>query len=482
MYLLGFWLQISGDDSLAKFNGGGFTSVTPLAMLLLVVAILLILTLPRNRVLMPFLFFGMVIPLGSQFVVGGIHLHLLRFIVLAGLVRILASSKPDNSLIGPLHPIDKALFAFQLVSMITFLLLNPEQAAVINQMGTQYTVLGSYLVLRSLIRDADDVLLAVKVLVAIGVVAALGMIVELATGGKNFFMLLGGVRFDDGLREGRLRAQAFFAISIIAGCYGAALLPFSTWLWFHEKRLKKWAILCGVVAIVVTFASASSTPIMAFLAAIGAYFFWPVRRQMRWVRRGIVAGLIFLQIVLKNPVWHLISRIDVVGGNSADHRYQLVNQCILHFRDWWLIGTNENYKWGWDMWDTANYYVATAEGAGLLGLIFLLAILSRAFRSIGVARLAIENDRRQEWMYWSLGAVVFSHSVAFFGITYFDQTFVAWFTVLAIIVALSTPYLGLRKIAAEPLPERGRIKVTQQAVNVSLNNDARGVKRVQRLS
>jgi hypothetical protein len=431
---------MSGDDALTKFGSTGGSNVTPASIIVLVLACVLVAISSRKTAAVVFLFAALLLPFRTALVVAGIHFQLIRFLLIPALIRIFMQSNAERPIFGKWHPIDKAFIAFQAISAVAFIALNPEMGAVINQIGSQYTAIGAYLVLRYFIKDEEDVLRSIKVLITIGVIAALGMVAEHATGGRNFFAVLGSLSPYDGIREGRLRAQAFFSISIIAGCYGASLLPLSAWLWTKSTQLRKWALLGFVASTVVTMGSASSTPLMGYLAGIGAYAFWPFRNQMKWVRRGIVLMLISLHLVMKAPVWQLIARVDLVGGNSADHRYQLINQCIIHFRDWWLIGTNDNYKWGWDMWDTANYYVATAEGTGLLSLILLLAIISRSFRSVGLARAAFPEDKRRQWMFWSIGAVLFSHCVSFIGISYFDQAFVAWFALLAIVIALTLPY------------------------------------------
>jgi hypothetical protein len=38
---------------------------------------------------------------------------------------------------------------------------------------------------------------------------------------------------------------------------------------------------------------------------------------------------------------------------------------------------------------------------------------------------------------WAFGAAVFAHSVAFMGVSYFDQTIVAWYLLIAIISTIS---------------------------------------------
>ncbi|HVO58029.1 MAG TPA: hypothetical protein VMT51_10075 [Dongiaceae bacterium] len=449
-------MQIGGDEQLQKFGAGGTTNVTPLSVIFLVVSCALILALPRRAALGVFLFTALVMPFSTAVVVGTIHFQLIRFLIMPGLIRAFMESSKERPFFGKFHPIDKAFFALQIISAIAFVALNPEQGAVINQIGAQYTALGVYMVLRFFIRDTEDATTAIKTMVIVCCVAAAGMVVEHLTGGHNFFYLLGSISPEDGFREGRLRAQAFFAISIIGGCYAAAMFPLGFWFWGKGLAYRFWTILCLISSAFVVLASASSTPLLAFVAGIGAFAFWPLRAQMRWVRRGIVFTLVSLHMVMKAPVWQLIARIDIVGGNSADHRYQLINQCIMHFWEWWLIGTNDNYKWGWDMWDTANYYVGTAEAAGLFGFIALVAIISRSYRSIGLARAAFESDKRRQFIFWCVGCSLFSHCISFIGISYFDQTFVAWYALLAIIMALTYEWSNSDAIARKKLEAKAQ--------------------------
>jgi hypothetical protein len=162
-------------------------------------------------------------------------------------------------------------------------------------------------------------------------------------------------------------------------------------------------------------------------------------RNLRW---GIVGFLVAAQMVMKAPVWFLIAHMDVVGASSGYHRAELVDVFIKHFFDWWLVGTKDSGTWGWEMFDTSNQYVSRGESGGILGLVFFIAIISRAFARIGIARKDAV-DRRAQWRLWCLGAALFAHVVGFFGISYWDQTEIAWYAVLAVISA-STGDTGLK--------------------------------------
>jgi hypothetical protein len=85
------------------------------------------------------------------------------------------------------------------------------------------------------------------------------------------------------------------------------------------------------------------------------------------------------------------------------------------------------------MWDLSDQYVWTADTAGLIPLLVFLAIIVYGFKYVGNARRAAVGDRRRELLIWALGGSLVANVVAFFGIDYFDQTIVAWYSLLAMI-------------------------------------------------
>ena len=198
------------------------------------------------------------------------------------------------------------------------------------------------------------------------------------------------------------------------------VLPLFYLLWKNGKA--KVLAAAGLVgSTVMTICSNSSTPLLTYVGAILGVALWPIRKNMKAVRWGIViVALVGLQLVMKAPVWFAIARIDLTGGSSGYHRAELVDQFIMHFRDWWLIGTKDAGTWAYDLWDQQNQYVSVGEGGGLLALVFFIVMISRAYGKVGIARKAVEGLRK-EWFFWLLGAAMFANLVAFFGVNYFDQ-------------------------------------------------------------
>lgn len=414
-----------------RFGGGSpVTVLHPLVALAMVVAIVLIVCLPRKYVIVPALLAIFLIPKGQQIVLAGLHFNVYRIIILAGLAR-WAISKRSSPLAGGFNFMDRICTAFFLCYFVTNSLLYMQSQALVKNTGDLLDALGGYIVIRFLIRDRADVIRTIKALAAIAIVDALSMLNE-QRAGENIFGLLGGIPAYDTVRDGKIRSQGSFEIFITAGTFGATLVPLLIWLWSQAKS-RMISVLGILAATVMSVTCYASTTVVAYAAGIAGLCLWPVRKQMRLIRWGIVALLIGLHLVMHGPVWSLIEHIDLTGSSSSYHRYMLIDNFVRHFADWWLIGTKDNGSWGWEMWDASNQYVGCAFSGGLLGFVLFVSIISRGFSKLGTARKLAEGDRSQEWFLWCLGATLFSHVVSYFGINYMDQMQFAWFALLSII-------------------------------------------------
>jgi len=242
------------------------------------------------------------------------------------------------------------------------------------------------------------------------------------------------------VREGIIRSQGVFQHSLTAGTFAATLIPLFLMLWRCGKA-KVHAVIGLVSCTVMTLCSNCSTPLSCFAAGIFAVCLWPLRGKMPQVRQALVIILVGLQLVMKAPVWFLLAKIDLTGGSSGYHRAQLVDLCITHFWDWWLIGTKDAGTWAWDIWDAQNQYVLVAETGGLAALAFMIIMIKRLYARLGDARKMVLGSKRQQWALWMLGCSLFAHLTEFFGINMFDQARVNWFMILAAIVAFSNSIL-----------------------------------------
>jgi hypothetical protein len=425
-----------------KFGGGAsHTFLNPAVLIVVLIAGVLICVWPRKKALAVFLAASLLIPMDQVLLIGSMHFFMLRVLVLFGIVRIVREKVASRRLVFShgINKIDVAVILLTVVTAVNGSLLFQESGAVINQVGNLYTVFGVYFLLRLLIQDEESVIFAIQTLACVAVVVAVVMTYEHATG-HNPYASLGGARAANyaslAAREDRFRAQGPFGHSILAGTFGAVLVPLFVALWWKSKKYRALAAAGIVSSTVITFASNSSTPVLGYGAGVLALCLWPARTWMRAIRWATVLGLAALHLVMKGPVWSLIEKIDITGGSSSWHRYMLVDQCIRRFGDWWLFGVKDTSVWGWDMWDTANQYVSICENYGFLPFLLFVAVLVYGFKYLGRARRAAEPDRKKALLIWGLGAALFANVVAFFGISYFDQNMVAWYALLAMIPAV----------------------------------------------
>jgi hypothetical protein len=158
---------------------------------------------------------------------------------------------------------------------------------------------------------------------------------------------------------------------------------------------------------------------------------------MKTLRWGVFGTLVALHLVMKGPVWHLISRIDLVGGSTGYHRYNLIDQTIHRFGEWWLFGTYSTAHWGWFLFDTANMYVNEAVRGGLVTLLLFVAVLVMAFRGVGKILAESKDDRGRYLFAWALGVALFAHCMMFIAVSYFGQIIVVWYLLLAAIASLA---------------------------------------------
>ncbi|MGE5057537.1 MAG: hypothetical protein ACM3WP_25525 [Acidobacteriota bacterium] len=414
-----------------RFGGGlSDTQLHPLIAVLMLISVVLILALPRNKAVVPFVLAFFTIPFGQVLVLGGVHLTMLQILILTVIGRMAAfrGATSEKRFAGGFNGFDTLVVSWTLFSFIAFVLQFFQMPAVIKGLGDLLVSLGAYLAVRFLIPDRKTVLRAIKTLALVCVVQGVFMVSEQFTH-RNVFSTFGANQ--PTFREGHVRSEGAIG-TIYAGTMAGTSIPLFLWLWTERKsRMAACAGLVGATAMV--FASYASTSWGAYGAGLLGLAFWPLRKRMRLVRWGIVAMLIGLHLVMHGPVWSLIEKIDVTGGSSSYHRYMLVDNCIRHFSDWWLIGYKNYGSWGFDMWDLCNQFVANALTGGLLTLVLYLAIFKQSFRALGVARRRVEGNRRKEWLFWCLGSTLFANVVAHFGINYMAHLSMYLFVLLVCI-------------------------------------------------
>ena len=428
---------------------------------LMLIACVLILTLPRQKIIMPFLLAFFSIPIDQVVLVGGLHFPVQRVLIVVALIRRAMTSKSStgSKFPGGFNGLDAVVILWTVSQLVVNSLQWLELQAFVKLAGDFLDAFGGYLVVRFLIDDNKAIARTLKVFALVCLIQGVCMVSEQVTH-RNVFDFMGGHPPTD--REGHIRSEGALG-TLYGGTLAGVLVPMFLWLW-NEKQSRMWAYtgLAGATAMV--FASHASTSWVALGSGIMGLGFWPLRKVMRLIRWGIVFTLVGLHLVMHGPVWSLIEKIDLTGGSSNYHRYMLVDNCIRHFSDWWLLGYKHPGNWGFDMWDMCNQFVAVAVSGGLISLILYITIFSRGFAAIGNTRRLVEGNTKQEWLIWSLGATLFANVVASFGINYMLQLLLVFFPILAFVSVATSE---AKQFAVQTTPAIDKIRLPGSPVRTS---------------
>lgn len=394
---------------------------------------ILIILLHRRLAIIPLIIAALFIPMQQRIVILSLDFTVLRILLLFGWTRIILRSEHRSI---KYNTVDKVMIWWVIVTVIIFTLLWQTTGAFKNRLGLAYDALGMYFLFRFLLRNLDDIQWVIKALAILSVPLAVAMLIENSTG-HNAFAIFGGVPENTLVREGRLRCQGAFAHPITAGTFGATLMPLVVSLWWQGEGYKKLAVAGTVAATIITLTSSSSGPAVAYFLAVVSLFIWVARKHMKTIRWGILILLFLLhismQVIIQDPVWALIYRIKIFSGQTSWHRYILIDQAIHKFDEWWLVGTKTTAYWGWGLQDITNQYIVEGIRGGFLKLGLFIAIILLCFRSVGLALRTAENQTGKAKCLWALGVSLFTHTVAFFDVFYFDQIVLFWYLLLAMI-------------------------------------------------
>jgi hypothetical protein len=389
---------------------------------------------PRRWALLPLLVGTLYMTIGQVIEIGPFHFTVIRLLIAVGVVRVVAKGE---RIVGRLQAMDWLMILWGIWGVLASVFHEKPMEMMVFMMGLAYDGLGLYFLMRIFIEDTQTVMLLAKAVVILLIPVALEMVSEKLTG-HNAFSALGYVNDEVTVRHGKLRAQGPFAHAILAGTAAAVCMPLALLMWRRERL---FALLGLAVPGVMILTSASSGPIMTAAASFGALGLWRFRRWLPLIRWGCVGMLIVLNFIMHDPVYYLLARIDLTGSSTGWHRAALIGASIEHLDEWWLGGTDYTRHWMptgvyWTQkhTDITNHYLKMGVDGGLLLMFLFMGTVVAGFSAVSRTLKAMEDEPEEKrWMIWMLGSILFGHAVTFLSVSYFDQTIVLFYLVLAAI-------------------------------------------------
>jgi hypothetical protein len=392
-----------------------------------------LLVVPRRWAPLPFIMTACHLSITQSIEIGPFNFTAIRILIAVGVVRVIVRGE---RLVGGLNVLDWWMLAWGGWAVASGLFHENGYDTFINRLGLLYNTLGFYALLRIFCTSIEDVIGLTKATAILLVPVALEMIYEM-WGNSSLFYLFEGYARPLYIRHGRVRAVGPFVHPILAGTVGGVCLPLMVGMW-KRQRLAASAGIFACLGMVV--ASASSGPIMSTIAALAGLAMWSQRHRMRTVRWILVAAYFALALAMKAPVYYLIARINFVDGSTGYHRALLIESAIKYLDTWWLAGTDYTRNWapspGHTPYhtDITNHFLAIAILGGLPLLLLFIGTLAKAYGLVGTRlKQEIAANGPNQFMLWGLGAALFSHTITFLSVSYFDQSLVFLYVALAAI-------------------------------------------------
>ncbi|MDI6449687.1 hypothetical protein [Anaerobaca lacustris] len=399
--------------------------ITQPAIALILALALVTLLVPRKYFLLPYVVAACFVPADQRIIVADLDFTALRILLVVGLLRVVCAGdgKPLKY-----NSFDKLVIAWVVVGAIVYVLQWGTFAAVINRSGVLFNVIGTYWLFRKSVTNLEDISRIGRMLAVCALVMVVLVAIEWTTG-QNPFVVMGRVRTV--VRQGEYRCQASFPHSIMLGLFWATAIPLFVGLWKAEGR--KWLYMAATAAgVFIVVATRSSTPLLTLLIVLGFLFLFRYRRYGRQAAWCAVGMTVALHIVMKAPVWHLIARVNMIGGSTGWHRYHLINEAINHLSEWAVLGTRGTAHWGWGLHDITNQYILEGVRGGLITLVLFVVLLVRAVAKVGAASLRRISPGHQ-WLLWAICVSILGHCVSFFGVSYFGQIILLLYMTFAIV-------------------------------------------------
>jgi len=410
-------------------------------MLILILSSAFIVCLPRRYATIPVLCVMAYLTQGQQLILANFNLYPIRIIIIFGWLRLFLRGEWR---LLQLNIIDKIFILWVFASLITYSLLYQTTQAFVYKVGFVYDVTGLYFLFRCLIKGIDDIVNIFSIMAILILPLAIFMLYEYNTN-INMFSYFGGVPEHGEIRDGRIRCRGAFQHPILAGSFGASMLPLFSALW-RQKGKKIISVIGIVSSTIIVVTSSSSGPLMAYITGLAWLGLWRYRAYMKYIVWSSLGLVVILGVIMKAPIYYIIDRIAGITGGSGWYRSYLIEQFIEHFGEWWLLGTKESAKWmpfyltdsnDRVFADITNHYVAQGVNGGLLTLTLFILIIVLCIRTIGSTLKQFSACQpAQQYLIWTINATLIVHLASFLSVSYYDQVIVAWLLLLSMISML----------------------------------------------
>jgi hypothetical protein len=440
-----------------------------IALVFLIVSATVVMVLRRERAPIPLLASCCYMTIGQGVELGPISLPVYRLVLAAGLLRVLVRRE---TMAGGINMIDKLMIAWAawMVFASFFHEWRPGSGPVYAS-GFVYNIMLVYFLTRVWCRDLSELMAVLRMVAWLLVPVAVAMLAEHILERNFFGMLFGGVPEGVYVRDGKIRAQGPFVHPLLAGTVGAVCFPLLIGIW---RRYRVSATIGLAACIAMVFASTSSGPLMSLFMGMFALLMWFYRGWLRVVRWAVIGAYVSAEILMTQPAYFLISKIDLTGSSTGWHRSKLIQVAFEHLSEWWVFGTDYTAHWGINTIegdrhvDVTNYYLWIGTIGGLPAMLLLIAIMWCAFvwvgKSVRNAPAALQEHR---FMIWCLGAGLFAHAAMSLSMGYTDQSMMffwlnigiisSMYSVVVMAVAAEKPACGaVNHLAKRPFAAVGR--------------------------
>jgi len=413
--------------------------MSPLGATVISMLCILIMTLPKKYLSLPFFLTIYFLASGEMIEVGGFALFGHRIVLLFAALRMLTHK---DKYTAPLQNFELVFLAGFLWTAISIGIRLHSVNAMLNAGSAAFEGFITYLFARSSFDDAKQFKTAGIIFGVLMLPLCILLIAERFTY-HNYFSVFNGVSPIPTVRNGEIRASGAFGHAILAGTAAAVHLPMVI-RFYNEKKV--FTIIGSIAILGVVYASNSSGPIMTTLFGGIALSLWFKKERISNYRTKFYILLILLEIerfvVNGGHVWDYMARIDLTGSSTGWHRAHLITSWLNHFSEWWLLGTDHTRHWmgsgvsfNPNHTDLTNQFIALAVNGGLGPLCIFIFMIYRSFKNIGFC-ITNSSSTDNQLSFWVLGTMLFAHVATFFSVGYFDKTMLVVYYLLGVISAL----------------------------------------------